>query len=192
MCSYNRIDRIYSCSNAATLAGDLKRGLGFGGFVVSDWRATRSTALTAGLDIEQPAAAFMNASAIQGAIRRGEATGRDVDDAVHRILTSLYAVGAMDEPAEAWSWKKLLANVSSAASIASARRLAARSLVMLRNAGGVLPLTRDAVQSIALIGFCSDYRNAYVSGGGSGYVAPSFLSTPLAPSPLARRRTASR
>ena len=197
--SYNRVDGVYSCENARTLAGDLKRGLGFGGFVISDWRATRSTALVAGLDVEQPGASFMNASAIKALLVAGKAAEADVDDAVVRILTSLFAVGVMDAPSATWDYKKLLVNVSTAAAIRSARRLAAQSLVLVKNSREMLPLSLPSsmspsptlptaavppklslaapATSIALIGYCAD--NAVVSGGGSGYVAPSFLSTPL-------------
>lgn len=54
MCSYNKINNYWSCENEETLR-ELKR-LGFKGFVMSDWGATHSTSIAAGLDIEQPGA----------------------------------------------------------------------------------------------------------------------------------------
>ena len=38
MCSYNRINGIWSCENPETL-GDLKHKMGFKGWVMSDWCA---------------------------------------------------------------------------------------------------------------------------------------------------------
>ena len=61
MCSYNRVrlgdqpEALYGCENDRTLKQDLKGTMGFGGFVLSDWGATKSTgAVAAGLDVEMP------------------------------------------------------------------------------------------------------------------------------------------
>ncbi len=55
MCSYNRINTIYSCSNDATLGGVLRGQLGFKGFVTSDWGAVHKVSdLLHGTTIEQP------------------------------------------------------------------------------------------------------------------------------------------
>jgi beta-glucosidase len=55
MCSYNRINTVYSCGNDATLKGVLRGQLGFKGFVTSDWGAVhRVSDLLHGDDIEQP------------------------------------------------------------------------------------------------------------------------------------------
>ena len=45
MCSYNRINGVYSCENNSTLATDLKERLGFEGWVMSDWGATHSMSI---------------------------------------------------------------------------------------------------------------------------------------------------
>jgi len=53
MCSYNKINGPYSCGNAETLNGILKKEYGFQGFVTSDWGATHATDfINAGLDME--------------------------------------------------------------------------------------------------------------------------------------------
>lgn len=55
MCSYNKINGVYSCGSATTLNGILREDLGFKGFVTSDWGATHSTDfIKAGLDMEMP------------------------------------------------------------------------------------------------------------------------------------------
>jgi beta-glucosidase len=55
MCSYNRINAVYSCGNDATLNGVLRGQFGFGGFVTSDWGAVhRVSDLLHGDDVEQP------------------------------------------------------------------------------------------------------------------------------------------
>eukprot|EP00322_Chrysochromulina_rotalis_P022865 CAMPEP_0115860822 /NCGR_PEP_ID=MMETSP0287-20121206/17328_1 /TAXON_ID=412157 /ORGANISM="Chrysochromulina rotalis, Strain UIO044" /LENGTH=630 /DNA_ID=CAMNT_0003315163 /DNA_START=69 /DNA_END=1961 /DNA_ORIENTATION=+ len=175
MCSYNKINGTWSCENPATLQGDLKRSLGFNGFVMSDWGATHSASVMAGLDMEMPSANFVNESSLAAKLADGSLTPAGLQDAVHRILRTLFAVGVMDEPLEAWDWKKLKANVTTEASVASARKLAAASTVMLKNDGGLLPLPPTG--SIAVIGLAGDA--AVTHGGGSGAVVPSYIVKPL-------------
>ena len=55
MCSYNRVNDIYACSNDLVLNQILKGEWGWDGWVMSDWGAThRSQDLINGLDMEQP------------------------------------------------------------------------------------------------------------------------------------------
>jgi beta-glucosidase len=55
MCSYNKINGLYSCGNPETLTKILKGENGFEGFVTSDWGATHGTDfINAGLDVEMP------------------------------------------------------------------------------------------------------------------------------------------
>ena len=55
MCSYNKINGLYSCGNPETLKTILKGENGFPGFVTSDWGATHATDfINAGLDVEMP------------------------------------------------------------------------------------------------------------------------------------------
>ena len=58
MCSYNKINGIWSCENPVTLGDDLKNYSGFKGYVMSDWGATHSTSIMDGLDVEMPGMVF--------------------------------------------------------------------------------------------------------------------------------------
>ena len=49
MCSYNKIYGSWACENNSTLMRDLKHIMQFPGFVMSDWGATHSTSIEAGL-----------------------------------------------------------------------------------------------------------------------------------------------
>ena len=63
MCSYNRINTVYSCGNDATLNGVLRGQLGFKGFVTSDWGAVHRVAdQLHGDNIEQPGNANGNST----------------------------------------------------------------------------------------------------------------------------------
>lgn len=100
-----------------------------------------------------------------------------VDDSVTRILYSMFAVGVMDEPVSTWDWGKKKTNATTEESVASARRLASCSTVLLKNDDSLLPLPASG-KTVAVIGFGD--VGAVVHGGGSGSVAPSYISTPLA------------
>lgn len=173
MCSYNKINNEWSCENPTTL-GELKR-MGFQGFVMSDWGATHSMSIASGLDIEQPGQDWMNEVFLKAGLASGAVEESAVDDAVTRILARLFAVGVMDEPVSAWDWGKLSRNVTTDASVASARKLAALGTVLLRNEGNLLPLVKS--KKIAVIGLAD--AKAIYHAGGSGSVEPSFVSTPL-------------
>jgi beta-glucosidase len=55
MCSYNQVNGQVACGNGALLNGLLRGGLGFRGFVTSDWGATHAAEfINAGLDMEMP------------------------------------------------------------------------------------------------------------------------------------------
>ena len=88
MCSYNKIrahaddDALWSCENPTTLNGDLKTNTKFKGFVMSDWGATHSTSIMAGLDVEMPGAGHMNPAMIKAGLKSGNITLAKIDDAV--------------------------------------------------------------------------------------------------------------
>eukprot|EP00930_Biecheleria_cincta_P084082 TRINITY_DN73576_c0_g1_i1.p1 TRINITY_DN73576_c0_g1~~TRINITY_DN73576_c0_g1_i1.p1 ORF type:complete len:795 (+),score=112.93 TRINITY_DN73576_c0_g1_i1:1-2385(+) len=175
MCSYNRINSIYSCENAATLQGHLKDTLGFKGFVMSDWGATHKASIAQGLDMEMPVG--LATSGLGMLLTGSTASDADVDGAVRRILRSMFQTGLFDQPAGTWSAAKFGANVSSVEADSLARRLGAQSTVLLKNAGGVLPLTPN--RKLALIGFASENGLPLSFGHGSGEVYPSHYVSPL-------------
>jgi len=171
MCSYNKIRGNWSCENPETLQRDLKERLGFKGWVMSDWGATHSMSINAGLDQEMPGAGFMSTEGIKAAMGRGEVSAAKVDDSAVRILAPLFAVGAFDKP----NPNTQSNNVTSAAHNALARALAAQGIVLLKNEGGLLPLPTANIK-LALIG--GEAKSPTVHGGGSGQVVPYYTSSP--------------
>ena len=180
MCSYNRVmpqgplSTGWACENPTTLA-NLKQDLNFTGFVMSDWGATHSTSLPAGLDMEMPDGRYLNPSKVVDGMRQGNISEARVDDAVLRILTPMFAVGVMDAEPDAWDASKHSVNASTEENIATARNLSAHSTVLLKN-NGVLPLKASA--RIALIGL-ADVKTTIYGGGGSGEVVASHSVSPL-------------
>lgn len=164
MCSYNLVNGVYACENAHLLTDVLKGDWGFPGFVMSDWWATHSTvaAVLAGLDQEQPDNAFFGT--LPQAVAAGQVPQSRVDDMVRRILRAMYAAGLFDYPEN-------LSPVDTATGGAIAQEAEEQGAVLLKNAGGLLPLNPLTVESIAVIGSHADI--GVLSGGGSAQVIPT-------------------
>jgi len=164
MCSYNAVNGDYACENKYLLTDVLRKDWKFKGFVVSDWGATHSTlkASAAGLDQEQPLDDFYGALYKQG-VESGKIPVAELDEHVRRILRSEFESGIIDFPVE-----KSVVDVQ--AGLETSRVLAERSIVLLKNEKGILPLDAGKVRSIAVIGFHAD--SGMISGGGSAQVDP--------------------
>lgn len=163
MCSYNKINGDFACENDYTLNQVLKKEWGFKGWVLSDWDGTHSTVKAAlnGLDQEQPGSNYFG-DGLKQAIAEGQVPQSRLDDMVHRILRSMFAVGVVDDP-------PVDAVVDPFQGRDDAQHIEEESIVLLRNVGAVLPLQRE-VKSIALIGSHADV--GVLSGGGSAQVDP--------------------
>lgn len=174
MCSYNKVNTMWSCENPDTLKGDLKGSLGFEGWVMSDWTATHSLSINAGLDQEMPGRTHFGPKALQQALDDGTIEMSTVDDSVLRILTPMYAMGIMDRTEEF----DLDNDVTSDAHTALAKDLSAASHVLLKNEDGALPIEvgGETQVKIAMVG--SMARQPIVGGGGSGAVYPKKVDTP--------------
>ncbi len=164
MCSYNAVNGDFACENKYLLTDVLRNAWGFKGFVVSDWAGTHSTvrASHAGLDNEQPFDNFFGEKFKQ-AVQANEISMEELNEHVHRILRSEFAAGIVDYPVQ-----KSVVDVE--AGFETARRIAEQSSVLLKNEGGILPLDRDKLRSIAVIGTHAD--TSMISGGGSAQVDP--------------------
>jgi beta-glucosidase len=163
MCSYNAINGTYACENKYLLTDVLKKDWNFKGFVVSDWGATHSTvkASSAGLDNEEPEDLFFGEK-LKEAVQSGKVPMAELDDHVRRVLRSEFASGIVDHPTQ-----KSVVDVEGGFDVS--RRIAEQSTVLLKN-NGVLPLLRQKIRSIAIIGPHAD--TGMISGGGSAQVDP--------------------
>ena len=168
MCSYNRINGVYASEDPFLLTRVLREEWGFAGFVVSDWGAVnnRVAGLAAGMDLEMPSSGGRTDAEIVAAVRDGS-----LDEAV--LDASATRVAAL---ATAWSAAPRVAGpLDVDAHHALAREAAGRSIVLLKNDGGVLPLR--ATQSVAVIGaFATDPR---YQGAGSSLISPTKLDNAL-------------
>jgi beta-glucosidase len=177
MCSYNRINGDFGCENSYTLRDVLKRDWGFQGFVLSDWSGTRSTekASAAGLDQEQPMADYFGPK-LKQAVEAGRVPLSEIDDHVRRVLYAEFLSGMVDNPPQ----KSV---VDAEHGLEVARQIEEKSIVLLKNSGGVLPIDPARVRSIAVIGGHADV--GMVSGGGSAQVDPPVGNAVVPPAKTA-------
>jgi beta-glucosidase len=176
MCSYNRLNGPQTCESPALL-GDLKAS-GFAGFVVPDFIfAVRDplAATLAGVDLPGLSGASGRTAEM---FTSGQVPQARLDDIVRRVLFALFDSGVFDDPVGAAQ-----ANVSTPAHRDLATRVAQAGTVLLKNAGGTLPLAGRGARtprSVAVIG-PSGEDATYISGGSSGVPpAPGATVTPLA------------
>lgn len=164
MCSYNAVNGEFACQNKYLLTDVLKKDWKFKGFVLSDWGGTHSTvkASAAGLDNEEPLDEFYGAK-LKQAVEAGTVPMSQLDDHVRRILRSEFLSGIVDYPTQ-----KSVVNVD--AGFKTSRQIEEQSIVLLKNAGNILPLDSATVHSIAIIGPHADM--GMISGGGSAQVDP--------------------
>ncbi|HWZ16430.1 MAG TPA: glycoside hydrolase family 3 N-terminal domain-containing protein [Mucilaginibacter sp.] len=142
----------------------LKGKWGFKGFVVSDWGSigeminhsyvkdnyqAAEVAINAGNDMDMESRSYINNLAKLVADKKVSVT--QIDEAVSRILTKKFELGLFDDPyrfSDAEREKRVL---NTPEHVEAAREVARKSIVLLKNEGQVLPLSRD-MKSIALIG----------------------------------------
>lgn len=164
MCSYNGVNGAYSCENPWLLTEVLRHEWDFRGFVISDWGGTHSTiaASAAGLDQEQSLDTYYGA-ALKQDVESGEIPMSELDQHVLHVLTAEFASGIVDDPVQR-------SVVDPLHGLEVARHVEEQSVVLLKNDGQVLPLNREALRSIAVIGLHAD--TGMISGGGSAQVDP--------------------
>jgi len=162
MCSYNRINGDFACENESTLQ-ILKQDWGFKGFVLSDWDGTHSTtkAALAGLDMEQPGIIYFG-DKLKAAVQANEVPQARLDDMVHRIVRSMFAVGVIDHPPLP---RRV---VDPFRGRDDARHIEQESIVLLQNKSNILPHRPEKLKKIAIIGAHADA--GVLSGGGSAQV----------------------
>ncbi|MCX5423894.1 glycoside hydrolase family 3 N-terminal domain-containing protein [Streptomyces sp. NBC_00078] len=149
-------------ARADMINGVLKGRMGFDGFVISDWNAIDqlpgdyasqvTTAVNAGVDMMMVPYSYQDfSSTLIAEVKAGRVSEKRVDDAVSRILTQKFRLGLFEHP---YADTSNASRIGSAAHRAVARRAAAESQVLLKNANGVLPL--KASQKVYVAGSNAD------------------------------------
>jgi len=170
MAAYNGLNGTTCSANRELLEGILKDEWGFDGLVVSDWFGTKDTvgAALGGLELEMPGPARFFGAPLAEAVERGEVPGEILDDKARRILRIMARCGVLDETGP----EREEQAVDLPEHRALARRVASDAAVLLRNEGDALPLDRERLTRIAVIG--PNAKPTCIQGGGSARVVPHY------------------
>ena len=162
MSAYMDLNNVPASGNEFLLQEILRKQFHFDGFVVSDAFAVRSMvtqgfardgadatlrSVKAGLNMDMGSSSYLEN--IQHLIDKGQLTATQLDDLVRPILAAKYHLGLFEHPyadATEQTYAEMLAKHRQAA-----RTAEARSAVLLRNEGGLLPLAKGT-KRIAVIG----------------------------------------
>ena len=126
----------------------LKGSMNFDGFVISDWEGIHAiapdwptrvrTGVNAGIDMMMEPADYQTfETTLTDEVNAGRVTMRRINDAVSRILTKKFELGLFEHP---YTDRTNLPAIGSPAHRAVARKAVAKSQVLLKNAGKVLPI----------------------------------------------------
>jgi beta-glucosidase len=174
MNAYNWINGRPSSSNDELLTTMLRDEWDYVYHVISDWGSiytSAAQALNAGCDLEMPHTPGKYPAELPGAVASGEVTTDTLDTAVRRVLRTKTAANLLDgyplgDPSD----------VCSREHRELALTVAQKSIILLKNEAGILPLSENELDSIALIGPSADV--AQLDGTGSSVVEPCYAYSP--------------
>lgn len=168
MCSYNKINGVFSSENGWLMSHILRKEWGFDGIVMTDWGAMndRIKALKAGVELEMPSSGGKRDEVLVEAVETGKLRKRDLDEHVRRILCWIAKGIESDDEYESYDL-----DAQHEASV----RMATESAVLLKNSFDVLPISPKA--KVAFLGTYA--ANPRFQGGGSSHLVPYKLRSPL-------------
>lgn len=165
MSSFSDLDGVPATANKALLRGVLRDKWGFDGVLISDWNAIQElvvhgysgtdreaalAAVQAGVDIEMNGPAY--AGSLEALLDDGLIEMAQIDDMVRRVLALKLSLGLFEDGGDPPS-----PEVGSGADrLEVCRELARQSVVLLKNEHQILPLRRDNLTSIAVLGPLAD------------------------------------
>ncbi|WP_291531579.1 exo-alpha-(1-_6)-L-arabinopyranosidase [Bifidobacterium sp. UBA4282] len=165
MCSYNKINGVFSSQNRWLLTDVLRGEWGFKGIVMSDWGAVsdRVAALNAGLNLEMPPS--NTDDQIVAAAKDGRIPAAQLD----KMAQGMIDLVAKARPAMSRDGYRY--DVDAHNEIA--RQAAVESMVLLKNEDATLPVAKSA--KIAVIGEFA--RTPRYQGAGSSLINPTKLTS---------------
>lgn len=180
MACYNKVNGYHGCENKEILKNTLLDDWGFRGFVVSDWYATKYTTtegcMKAGLSLEMPGFPLGRYVYSKGKIRKALEddliTEKILNENLKKLLRVMFLVGMFDDQDKLPKGSR---NTEEHQMIA--RKIAEEGIVLLKNENNILPLDKNKIKKVAVIGPNSKKKHAF--GGGSSMIRAQYEITPL-------------
>lgn len=174
MAGYNRVNGEFAGDSRELLTNLLKGEWGHDGLAMSDWFGTKSTVEAAanGLDLEMPGPSMWRGPRLVAAVEGGEVSAEAIEESVRRVLRVAILAGVFAHP-ETLPEEA----IDRPEHRALARKAATDGIVLLKNEGEVLPLAKETIAKLAIIG--PNAKTARISGGGSAQVNAHYRITPF-------------
>ena len=191
MASFNELDGVPMHANGELINGVLRHEWGWDGILVSDYTGVMELlnhgvaadtaeaariSIRAGVDVDMVSTFFFKK--LPAEVAAGRVPIAVIDSAVRRVLRAKYERGLFEDPYRFSNVARERALTLAPAFLAEARDMARRSIVLLKNEGGVLPLRKD-LRTIAVIGPLADDATSAL-GAWAGAGRPEDAVTPLA------------
>lgn len=179
MGAYNKFRGEWCTQNYYLVNKILKGEFGFKGVLMSDWGAVHNTleALWNGTDLEMgtdldkvPYNKFFLADTVVTLVKNGVVDEKLINEKVKRILYVMHKTHKFD--------KRQAGTFSTPAHFATAKKVAEEGIVLLKNSNNLLPLNKNNIKSVALIG--ANATKLQSLGGGSSQVRTRYEITPEA------------
>jgi beta-glucosidase len=168
MASFNEVDGIPATCNKWLMTDVLRKQWGFKGFVVTDYTAIMELtehgmgdmqtgsvlSLKAGIEMDMVSEGFLNT--LQKSLKEGKVTIEEIDNAVRLILNAKYDLGLFHDPYKYCDENRAKTEIFTNSNRSEARKIAAESLVLLKNENQLLPLKKSG--TIAVIGPLADAK----------------------------------
>ncbi len=199
MSAFNDIDGVPASGNHWLMTDLLRGGWRFRGMVVGDYTADEELiahgyakdgrdaakkAFMAGMDMAMQSNLFN--LWLPDLVEKGEVPVARLDEGVRRVLHLKDAIGLFENPYRSVSQKAERTSVSTPAMLKLSREAGARSIVLLKNDGDLLPLKKNPGR-IAVIGpFAEDRKNVV---GTWAFMADEKLNVSIAQGLRARGLT---
>lgn len=170
MTSFNEIAGVPSTANKKLVTTILRKEFGFQGFVVSDWtsiaelvahgiaadRAEAGTlSLNAGVDMDMVSEIYVKD--LPELIRANQISQKIIDLAVRRVLRKKFELGLFDNPYRNSDLEREKRTILNPDHRELARKVAQKSIVLLKNEEGLLPLSKS-IRTLAVIGPLADNK----------------------------------
>ena len=174
MSAYNKVNGEYCGHNSYLLRDILKNEWRFKGFVISDFLLgirNGKAAVNGGLDIEMPFKWRMKPKKLVKLVEKGEVPEQLIDEAVLRILRQKIRF-TKDWNPDLYKMDKVACEEHTQLALEAALK----SIVLLKNENKLLPLERNKIKKIVVLGKLSNKPN--IGDEGSSRVYPPYVITP--------------
>jgi beta-glucosidase len=169
MSSYNRLNDVQAAENHWLLTEILRDDWGYDGVVVSDWHGIkdRPASMNAGNDLDMPESGARKQELLE-AVEAGRVPMQTLDRSCLRLLKLVRMARNGIKPNAIADHKK---------HHALSQRMAAESIVLLKNESALLPINPETIRKIAIVGAAA--TDPVIQGSGCATTRPSEVDIPL-------------